>query len=353
MIHLHTGLNGNGKTLNTVAKLEKLRLEAKAAHERGEGELREVYYYGLKEVTLEWKELQDAEKWEDLPDGSYILIDEAQEVFPTRGSRDKPPQFIERLAKHRHKGFEIYLTTPNPMMLDTFVRRLVNDHVHFMRPLGMERANTFTWQKCINDPEDYHARKECATDQIKFPTEFYGTYKSASIHTHKRQLPKKQLVKIGVLVGILATCGYYVYSTLTASDPEPEQEVDQTEEKPESTLPWEQQQTSLANADHLEQITPAIAGIPYTAPMYDHLIRASVFPKISGCGEVVTTTKDGEQVNCWCNTQQGTRISGMDLNVCRSFVKNGWFDFTGQHTQTASSGKQSDPFSYAQEPAAR
>ncbi|WMU51306.1 hypothetical protein [Pseudomonas aeruginosa] len=53
---------------------------------------RTIYYYGIPDMKLDrlkskWVEFDTPEEWYNLPDGSVIVIDEAQRVFGNDGSR--------------------------------------------------------------------------------------------------------------------------------------------------------------------------------------------------------------------------------------------------------------------------
>ena len=48
----------------------------------------------------------DVSKIHELPTGAYIVIDEAQFVFPTRGPGSKTPPHVAAFETHRHRGHD-------------------------------------------------------------------------------------------------------------------------------------------------------------------------------------------------------------------------------------------------------
>lgn len=70
---------------------------------------------------LPWTKIEP-KKWMDCPPGSIIVIDECQFVFPKKPNGSKLPEFYEKLAIHRHNGYDIFLITQNPTLVDNFVR---------------------------------------------------------------------------------------------------------------------------------------------------------------------------------------------------------------------------------------
>lgn len=75
------------------------------------------------------------QKWQELPAGALMIVDEAQFPFKVTG-RGQTPEWVEKLATHRHLGLDFVLITQNPMLLDTFPRKLVDRHFHVIRKFG-------------------------------------------------------------------------------------------------------------------------------------------------------------------------------------------------------------------------
>ena len=193
-ISLTTGLPGHGKTLRTIVEVEERRVS----------EGRRVYQHGIPELTLDWFELEDPRKWYELPEGSLIIIDEAQKVFPVRPSGSAVPKHVSEFETHRHRGLDIVLITQHPNLIDAHVRKLVERHQHVMRPFGHSYAVVFEWQVCT-DPNRSGVQKQALKSRWRYPKKAFEYYKSASKHTVKKRLPGKVILLpiLGAALGIL------------------------------------------------------------------------------------------------------------------------------------------------------
>lgn len=346
MITVHTGLPGNGKTLFTISHVLKTYKD------------RPIYYHGITDLVCPWIEMDDPDTWYELEEGAVIVIDEAQKIFPTVSpSAPKPPK-ISEFETHRHKGFDIILITQDAMLLDSRVRRLAGCHRHLMRPLGMERANVYEWQK-VSKPNDYHDKQEAVRTTFKFDKSVYDLYKSSEIHTHNRQIPTKPILMGLGCFGLVALCAYFGYGLLSKNTQENQQaqSTEPTESNYYQAQPSQEQSRALSQEQHQlfeahriqDQFSPVVSGHPYTAAFYRELMVAAVLPKISGCGEVVRTRNGKTTTTCKCNTQQGTTFP-IELEVCQYYVENGWFDFTGTQEQSAPSNRDVGSFANAANP---
>jgi hypothetical protein len=118
MLHLITGANGAGKTLNTL----------KWVRERSLKENRPVCHNGRFEpvpVVSCRAGKNDFKDWQKEPDGTIFLIDECHNDLPVRSSGAAVPEEVRMLAEHRRRGMDFYLVTQHPQNVDNFVRRLV------------------------------------------------------------------------------------------------------------------------------------------------------------------------------------------------------------------------------------
>lgn len=197
MLTIISGLPGAGKTLNTISEIDQ-EFAGK----------RPIYYHGIKQLTLPgWTEIQDPQLWPDLPEGSIVVVDEAQGPWPARGNRQDKPRAISAVETHRHQGFDLFFITQNPKLLDHNLRRLAGRHIHYWRPFGLQKTTRWEWQSCV-DPDDYFAKKDAISKKVvKFPAKYYDAYHSAEVHTHKRKLPKKLLMIPGLLA-VMLICGF-------------------------------------------------------------------------------------------------------------------------------------------------
>jgi zona occludens toxin (predicted ATPase) len=205
-ITLVTGLPGHGKTLNTI----------KEVRDYANSEGRYVYYHNIKGLSpsLGWHQLDDPTLWYECPPGAVILVDECQHFYPARSSGKAVPEFIAKFNTHRHNGHDIFLITQNPKLVDHDVRYLVNKHVHFFRPFGLERTTRIEWARCIDNPfsKTEHA-SALSQSTIALPKEIFGLYQSAEIHTVKRTIPTK-LYAYAALPLLLLAVVIFLYGRL-------------------------------------------------------------------------------------------------------------------------------------------
>jgi len=306
MLFLVTGLPGNGKTLWCINHVEELRQKSN----------REVWYHGITDLTLPWKKLEDPKRWDSVPPGSIVVIDECQDVFPNRRQGADVPDYVERLTRHRHLGLDIFLITQEAMNFDVFARRLVARHFHLKRPFGMSRSRLYTWEG-LGNPGDFHSKREAAKSWFSFPKASFSWYRSAEVHTVKRDLPWMRLGAIaGALVAVVAAI-WYAVAMLGDS-------TGASAETKEGGAPGGLMGSSSYVAAEWRDnpLKPRIEGIPQSAPMFDAVGRPVQAPRISGCGAL----QRGSYMDCKCTDQQGNVIP-MDKQQCLSALQSGVFDY--------------------------
>jgi hypothetical protein len=197
MINLTTGLPGAGKTLFTLVFVKAL----------AEKEGRPVYYSGIKDLILPWTEF-DASKWPECPDGSIIVIDECQRIFRPRGSGAKVPEYVSQLETHRHKGFDLFLVTQHPMLIDANVRRLTERHWHVCRRFGLQRTVVFQYESCKDQPLSNTSVAQRLN--WSYPKEAFSYYKSAEIHTVQRRIPMRIWMIVAMILLAASSIGYWL-----------------------------------------------------------------------------------------------------------------------------------------------
>jgi zona occludens toxin len=320
-IRLHTGLPGHGKTLMTLDKV----------NEWATREGREVYYSGIKDLKLSWQEI-DPKEWKKCPPNSIIVIDEAQYTFgKTAKSEDVP--HIADLTVHRHGGIDIVLITQHPMLLDPFVRRLIDKHVHVVRRWGSQAATLHEWVAVRTNCELPAGRKDSSKTPYKYPKKVYELYKSAETHTVKRAIPK-QFFQLGAIVLIVGGLVWYVWNDMHKRATKPD--VAAMGEVPKSAGGVAGVAAAVLNpqADaerYVYEHTPRVVGLPFTAPRYDEITKPTTAPIPSSC---IKLPDD----RCWCWSQQGTRLA-VDGAVCRQIVAEGFFrDFDDKGGDPRSGG---------------
>lgn len=316
MIHLITGIPGASKTLNTIAYIDSNPDFAN----------RPIYYIRIKELTLPWIELNEdgIRDWQTLPDGSIIVIDEAQYIFPTRDPKKPLPEFILALSEHRHRGFDFFVITQSPMLLDAGFRRFVGKHTHYERVFGMQSAKRFEWEKCQSDVDDFFIRKSAVISRVSFPKKYFGVYKSAEIHTVKRKIPFKVFAPFLLLALIIGVGWYHFHDRFDPPSVEPlkekVKEITDVNAFASNSMNGSKPKRPLTQQEYIELRTPRIADVPSSAPIYDELTKPKSFPKTQCMRSEATHV-------CQCYTQHATKLN-ISESVCNSIVDSGYFDDT-------------------------
>ncbi|WP_234704898.1 zonular occludens toxin domain-containing protein [Xanthomonas citri] len=204
-ISLLTGLPGSGKSLRIIQAIRYLM--DKGAH---------VYVCNIDGIsvpgTTPWA---DPHKWQDLPAGSILFVDEAQHFFPARRGGD-PVETIKAMSTIRHDGVRLVLATQQPNYLDTYLRGLVGYHEHLLRQSGKQKTFIFRNSQIIEEVRSPLPRIKKLYDYEvwKQPTECFKFYKSAEVHTMKYQMPalvKKALMILPVVALLAGGAWYAVY----------------------------------------------------------------------------------------------------------------------------------------------
>lgn len=332
MLILVTGVPGAGKTLNTI----------KQVLTEGRFKDRAVYFCNIDGCSVPgWTEisLDDCKDWiNKLPPKSVLIIDESYKFAPVQATGTRPPGYIEKLAEHRHYGIDIIFICQHPTQLNTFVRKMVGNHFHYERKFGLSRSLRFEWQEVQADPQHWSARRDALKKQISFDKKMFALYKSAEVHTHKRRIPFKV---VGAVLTLLVSIGligrvFYNYSYPDGAVGAPVQAQSLAGILASS---GEGRKPVLTRDQYVEQYRARVAGLPYTAPVYDAVFQVKTFPK-PNC---VVNMSTG---SCRCYTQQGTRYEA-PIHVCMSIVQNGWFDPTRDDARDVRSAQPARPVASA------
>jgi hypothetical protein len=305
VITVITGLPGSGKTLYALTWV-------KAKSER---EGRQVFYSGITDLKLPWVEFEP-EKWESLPTGSIIVVDECQRVFRPRMHGAAVPPFIAALETHRHKGVDFVLITQHPLLLDSNVRRLAGQHFHVVRKFGTQAATVHEWGS-VKDNADKNRTGSTRHDFV-YPASSFAFYKSAELHTHKRNIPMR-VVWLGVMPLVLLACAFLVYRFFSdKASTAPLQLPSSVSVSPGGSPASSGGAVSgMSLSDWASLHEPRVVGLAYTAPVYDDVTKPVRAPVPSAC---VQSARE-----CRCYSQQGTRLD-VPLPLCRSLVVGGFFE---------------------------
>lgn len=337
-ITLVTGLPGHGKTLYTLARWKP---EAEKAG-------RPVFHNNIPGLAIPGWQAWEIKEWEKLPPNSLFIVDEAQFAFPVTG-RGQTPDWVQKLATHRHLGLDFIVITQNPMLLDSFVRRLVDRHFHIVRKFGTKFATVYEFVNGVKDDVAKN-RGDGIRHEFKYPKNVFEWYKSAEVHTVKSRIPARvyMLIVLPILFFALVWLGYQ------RMKPEAMQERmgGDSQEKAEARkmTPRTSGETAgmppNANAsgkmtpgEYVQAYTPRIAGLPHTAPIYDGVTQPKEAPYPAAC---ISAAK-----RCQCYSQQGTRLD-MEDRLCRELADGGFFVAWNQQGERVQQAAKSETPARAQ-----
>ena len=311
MIYLTTGGNGAGKTLFTLADVRAQQLK----------ENRPVYYHGFEALQpikdFGWLPFEP-EKWQDLPDGSICVFDECQNEFPTKIT-GALPDYINAVAQFRRKrGFDFWMITPHPSMINTNIRRLIESpswHRHMKRTMGADMVSELRFNFANMNCEKPAAGAAGNVSMRAFPKEVYTWYKSASLHTGKKRIPK-QVYILAALAIIIPVLFYYAYQSVMGIG-----QRHAPQSAPGASAPAPGQQlapgaTPDPAPDYLASYVPRVPGLPHTAPRYDDVTKPTQAPYPAACVSMGS--------KCKCYTQQGT-VLPTTADICAQVVSGGFF----------------------------
>jgi hypothetical protein len=365
MLYLRTGLPGAGKTLNAIREIDLEHQPdpadpSKRLHkDPADPDLppRTIYYHGIPDVQTDrlkskWVEFDTPNEWFNLPDGSVIVIDEAQRIFGTDLGRQRPEK-VARFETHRHQGLDIHLITQHPSLLNPAVRKLVGKHINFIRPYGREKGIfRHEYEFCIDAPEKRVNFKQAQEERVALDPAYFGTYKSSTIHTHKPTRPtylKRVPYLIAFIVLCLSVLGGLGWMKISAAR-ERMAAAEEAKQHEQEALAASSPGASLAPAaaqsappvpDYFEQRTPRVETYPASAPRYDDLTKPRDFPRLICAAShdaavinralqrrrPVGVDRNGDRFTCSCYTQQVTRVQ-TTAEFCLNVVENGIFDDT-------------------------
>ena len=306
-ITLITGLIGSGKTLRAVWYIDQ---ELKSG--------RAVYACNLEGLNLPgvipW---EDPRKWQELPPGALLVVDEAQRFWRARRSGEVPIE-LQEAETSRHEAVSMLILTQQPTYLDKHLRGLVTRHEHLYRRRGAAAASLYVWERCVEDPNSASEKDGADQSLFVYPKHLYGAYKSAEMHTVKLRLgTRAKMIIAGLVVGGLLI-GSVVWDHTVGAEPAsaatvvaPGAGVGSADARPGAALPRDALRLSYE-----EQFTPRNPIKPWSAPAWDG--RAVVSDPHVYCIAVGVDGQDG----CSCYTEQATRLN-VDLDKCMVIARQG------------------------------
>ena len=324
-ITLITGLPGSGKSL-------RLAKYIKEAGERGEV----VFCCNVNGLKLPHVPFEDPREWRDIPAGSVLVVDEAQQFFRTRRGGDAP-EYLTAMETIRHEGVRLVLATQQPDYLDTHLRGLVGLHEHLLRVNGKQASKIWRHNEVMDNVRSERARARYDSETWTFPTELFDAYESAQVHTVKATLSsrmKRGLVMAAVAVALVVGAVWMFKSTTgadaqarTAAAPDPAGRGDAP--APGQVPPASRPATALekhepqAIAEYMANLQPRAPSLPWSAPIYDER-QAVAQPRVFciASGEGYNGRGEWKEASVHCQTEQGTRVV-MDERQARAIARWG------------------------------
>ncbi|SMB27269.1 Zonula occludens toxin family protein [Sterolibacterium denitrificans] len=315
MLTLITGTPGAGKTAYAVYELSEL---IKCAP-------RPVIVMGIPDLKISHEVAPQVEHWtravpspEDesvieheftFPEGSLVVIDEAQKVFRPRATSSKVPPHVAAFEKHRHLGLDFWLITQHPNLLDPNVRRLVGKHVHLRGHwAGRELLE---WPE-VADPESRSDRRVAIKERYTLPKKAFGLYKSASLHIkQKRRIPKVLYVFL-ILLLVIGFLGFKAFDRVASAIKGEDANAFHPPAETAAALPSSSRSASGQISEiSYQDFLPRFKGRPESAPIYDPVRKVINVPHVAGCAAM--------QDRCTCYTDQATD-SGLTDAECRAWL---------------------------------
>ena len=342
MIYLITGTPGTGKTSMAVDMIlnNKDGLFTMEA-EDGTKIDRPLYFCHIdgldarkfKAHELTEEQLQSAPLNEIVPEGSVVIVDEADYTYPVRSSAQKPPPYIQTLKELRHNAFTLILMTQHPTMVDKYIRNLVSRHIH------LERKVVGTYKYEFYRCEDSLTPQVFASTTKSFykpPKEAFKYYKSASKHIKfKKKIPKVFwfvffLIAVLLYFGVPWIGRMYEKANVSAKKEEVVQVKDSQQVQPSAPVeaefvdlidvpPPAPSSALLEAAASVPEFSeayyrPRVEGMPETAPIYDGIRSVNRMESVAACIK--------GRKGCDCYTDFGTKVS-IKPETCRDWAENG------------------------------
>lgn len=311
MILLLTGQPGHGKTALGLVRAKKLRDEGRV-----------VYVHGVRGLNCEFYgflPLEDPAKWEDLPDGSVVVLDECYSTFPSRAPGRPVPSHVDAMARHRHRGFDFILICQQGLQLDSFLRGLVEEHIHVRRMWGARATKLKRWTQYQGNTS-----VQCmdTSDWIR-PSWVFKGYESTVMDTSKVHVPRWAWILLALIVAVVV--GTHLLKG----------RLNKYAEKPAATTAANTAGTAGVAAggavgrryatpeEYLADQVPRVESVPSSAPLYDgrpvkQVPQAYCVVSSSGTDARGKWSEGG----CSCYTQQMTRVA-MHPDACRSLATGG------------------------------
>lgn len=292
MITVLTAVPGSGKSLFCVGLIVAAIKAGRPVYSNIEGLLVEGCYPA-------------PDDWRDTPEGSLVIYDEAQQphLYPSTAHRGEiKDERLRSMEVHRHSGHDLVFVSQSQSFLHHHIRKLAGEHIHLYRAFGAKTVTKYTWQHCVDSPNDRGEQARADSFPWSFPKEHFALYKSATVHTHKFKMPKK-LAAMLLLIAAVACVVIYLASSNENSF------LFGTPVEPVAAVTVEKGQAALQRVGSADTVNPPA---PATTSIYDWSETVEATP-VAGC--ISSKTK------CQCFGASGGLLK-MSYGQCLSVIKN-------------------------------
>lgn len=267
-----------------------------------------------------------------IPNGSLIYIDEAWKWFGhlQDAARQQTPAHVLQLAEHRHRGIDFVWTYQQPSQIFPFARGLMADHYHVVRRFGTTVIDVFKWEELQEDVKSGAKRDNALRTTRTLPSQIFGKYKSAEIHTVKARIPMRVLaVPALVLAAILLAWIAYEQlkpDAMAAKGAGKGQASALAEAAPVSSQQTTDRKDQVRYANPTEYARahlPRFGVMPWTAEIFDGR-EPTADPHVYCMSSRAGEGADGEWLEggCTCLTEQGT-LYALSEPECRAIARRG------------------------------
>jgi len=330
-ITLLTGVPGNGKSLRAVWYMA----EAVKAGEQ-------VYACNINGLKIPgvhpW---DDPTKWEELPAGAILVVDEAQKFWRagltemetdpvTQKQRAVVPKNIQAMETIRHSGIRLIVITQSPALIHANIRALIGLHEHLVRQNGAPGATVYRRSRVIDNVRSEKALAAEDHESWSYPTECYELYTSAEVHTVKRTIPSKYkraailgAIAVLLVVGVGALVSHSIYKDKEKGAALARQGATQGATPQAIGAPGDQRPKYANPGEYAQAHLPRFASMPWTAPVYDGR-GVTADPQVLCMSSAAGLDANGKQSQggCHCVTEQNT-VYEMSEPECRRVARIG------------------------------
>lgn len=312
-IDLVTGQPGHGKTAYAIDKAFEAQKEG-----------REIYAHGIKDFDYAkagFKHIEDPTKWEELPDGAFLLLDECYTSFPNRNPGSKVPSFVEALARHRHRGFDFMLVCQQGLQLDPFIRGLVETHTHVRQTSVFKKKTKLKkWTQFQSNTQGHCGDVE---DWIR-PDYVFQFYTSTTKITTKRTMPswlRWLLIGFGFLAVLALGMKWYFSAKIASYAKEPNGGLAAAAQSTAAARDAAAPRSYDSPTDYAIAHVPRLPGQPWSAPIYDGAAPAKQ-PGLF-CMSSMPSEDDPREPSCTCVYEDGSRYVPRGPEECRTVARFG------------------------------